>query len=135
MMSRRPQTAGVVAVEFALVSALLILLLTGTLGLGVLTWVQAGLQAVALETARCLAIGGTACRSGSSYAVNLAQARLFPNVISAGNVTITSAASCKGATGQYTQVTITNDDLTSGLLAPPLNGIPLTATACYPSHS
>jgi Flp pilus assembly protein TadG len=135
MISRQPRTAGVVAVEFALVSALLILLLTGTLGLGVLTWVQAGLQTVAQQTARCLAIGGTACPSGAPYAVSLAQARLFSGVISAANVTITSAASCQGASGQYTQVAITNDDLSSDLLAPPLNGIQLTATACYPSHS
>jgi hypothetical protein len=124
-----------VGVEFALLSGLLVLLLTGTLSVGILTWTQSGLQSVALLTARCLALGSPLCPSGPSYAVSLAQARLFSGVISSSNVAVSSAVSCAGATGQYTQVTITSSYWSAGLLVPPFNAITLTATSCYPSHA
>jgi len=137
MMRARRATAGVVGVEFALLSGFLILMLTGTLSIGILTWTQAGLQSVSMLTARCVALGSPLCPAASekTYAVGLATARLFSGVISSSNVTITSGVSCAGATGQYTKVTINSSYWSGGLLAPPFNAVTLTATACYPSHS
>lgn len=133
MIGHRRSEAGVVAVEFALVASLLILLLTGTLSLALLILTQAGLQGVSAQTARCAALGSALCPSVPQYAVTLAQQRLFTGVITAANVTVTQAASCNGATGQYTAVTITSSYWGGGMLAPVFNGIRLTASACYPS--
>jgi Flp pilus assembly protein TadG len=132
--SRGFGNAGVTSVEFAMCAALLILLLTGTISVGLLTWTQAMLQSVAVQTARCLAIGGTACASGPQYAVNLAQQQLFAGVIAAGDVNVSSAASCNGAVGQYTQVTITSSYWGGGKLAAPFGAIQVAARSCYPSH-
>jgi Flp pilus assembly protein TadG len=126
---------GVTSVEFALCASVLILLLTGTISLGVLTWTEAALQSVAAQTARCLAIGATACPSGPPYAVNLATQRLFSGALVPGNVAVTASGSCNGATGQYTQVTITSSYWSNGLLASVFKGLQLQATSCYPSHS
>ncbi len=136
MIGARRATAGVVGVEFALLSGFLVLMLTGTLGIGILTWTQAGLQSVSMLTARCVALGSPLCpvASAKTYAVSLATARLFSGVISTSNVTIASGVSCAGATGQYTQVTITSSYWSAGLLAAPFSAINLVATSCYPSH-
>jgi hypothetical protein len=87
----------------------------------------------ALQAARCAALGSSLCSSVPQYAVPLAQQRLFPGVITAANVTVTQAANCNGATGQYAAVTITSSCWGGGALAPVFNGIRLTASACYPS--
>jgi len=124
--------AGVTSVEFALVASLLILLLTGTLSIGLLTWTASMLQSVALQTARCVAIGSSACPSGPTYAVTLAQKTLFTGVINAANVTVSSASSCNGASGSYTKVAISSS-YWSGALTPALNSV-VNATLCYPTN-
>lgn len=133
MIARSRSRAGVVAVEFALVASLLILLLTGTLSLGLLILTQGALQGVSAETARCAALGSSLCPSAPQYAVTLAQQRLFTGIITAADVTVTQAASCNGAIGRYTAVTITSSYWGGGLLGPVFNGIRLNASACYPS--
>ncbi len=134
MIGRRRAQAGVVSVEFAMLAGLLVLLLIGTLSAGVLVLSQTALQEVSAQTARCAALGSSLCPSAPQYAVQLAQQRLFPGVITAADVTVAQAASCNGATGQYTTVTITSG-YWSGLFPSVLNGVQLTAEACYPSHS
>ena len=133
MIDARRSEAGVVAVEFALVASLLILLLTGTLSVGVLILTQAGLQGVSAQAARCAALGSSLCPAVPQYAVTLAKQRLFAGVITASNVTVTQATSCRGATGHYTAVTITSGYWGGGLLAPVFNGVNVTVSACYPS--
>ncbi|MBW4022440.1 MAG: hypothetical protein HIU92_04745 [Proteobacteria bacterium] len=135
-MSRHLRSeAGVVSVEFALLAGLLVTLLAGTLSVALLILTQSALQSVSTETARCAAIGSSLCTSPAQYAVNLATQRLFPGIISAANVAVSNAASCRGAPGQYATVTIRSSYWGGGLLAPVFNGIQLTASACYPSHS
>jgi Flp pilus assembly protein TadG len=79
MIGARRATAGVVGIEFALLSGFLVLMLTGTLSVGILTWTQAGLQSVSMLTARCLNLGSPLCpvANAKTYAVDLAAARLF----------------------------------------------------------
>ena len=59
--------------------AFLVLMLTGTLSVGILTWTQAGLQSVSMLTARCLNLSSPLCpvANAKTYAVDLAAARLF----------------------------------------------------------
>lgn len=135
MIAARRQDAGAVAVEFALVASVLILLLTGTLSAAVLIWAEAALQSVSAQTARCSALGSSLCPSPAQYAVTLAQERLFAGVISTSNVAVTTASACNSATGKYSVVTITSSYWGGGWLSPVFKGIQLNATACYPSHS
>jgi len=132
MRPSRRQSAGVVSVEFAMLSGLLILLLVGTLGLGLLILSETGLQSIAAQTARCAALGSKLCATPADYAVQLAGQRLFSGVITSSDVSVTSAASCSGASGQYTTVAITSD-YWSNLLSFVLPGATVTVSACYPS--
>jgi Flp pilus assembly protein TadG len=132
-MRPRRANAGVVGVEFALLSSFLVLMLTGTLSIGILTFTQAGLQSVSMLTARCVALGSPLCPAGKSYAVSLATARLFSGVISSSDVTITSSVSCAGATGHYTEVAISSSYWSGGMLGAPFSAITVTATSCYPN--
>jgi Flp pilus assembly protein TadG len=134
MIGRRRAEAGVVSVEFAMLAGLLVLLFLGTLSVGLLILSQTALQSVSAQTARCVALGSSLCPSAPQYAVQLARQRLFPGVITAADVTVSQATSCNGATGQYTTVTIAST-YWSGLFPSALNGVSLTAQACYPSHS
>lgn len=134
MMPRRRRTAGVVSVEFAMLSGLLILLLIGTLGLGLLILSETGLQSIAAQTARCVALDSSLCATPADYAVQLAGQRLFSGVITRSDVTVSGATSCNGASGSYTTVAITSD-YWSNLLSFVFPGAKVAVMACYPSSA
>ena len=131
-------------VEFAVVGGMLCLVTFGIVETGLLWWLKSGMQLTASLTARCGAIGYTyptaanvSCTSTSTtqnYAVNTSQNWLFPNMITANNVTVTPRATgtaCNSAPGNYFSVSITSGFFRS--LPPPLgNYTSLQTTACYP---
>ena len=125
---------GVTAVEMAMIAPALLTLTFGAIEIGLLVpWVQGGLQSVAATTARCAAIGSSACSNVQSYAVTQAGTWVMPGVITADNVTATSAAtSCQGVSGKFYVVTITCPYFATGWLPPPFNDKTVTVSACYP---
>jgi len=127
-------TRGVTALELGLIAPALLTLTFGAIEVGLLVpWVQGGLQSVAATTARCGAIGSSACSNVPSYAVSQAGTWIMPGVITTSNVTATSAAtSCKGVSGKFYVVTITCPYFASGILPPPLSDKTITVSACYP---
>jgi Flp pilus assembly protein TadG len=130
----RHDRRGVTSIEFAIAAAVMLTLCLGILDVGLLQWLRSGLQVAAARTARCVALGATACSGGAqAYAVSLAQQWLFPGVVATGNVTITTATACGAGAGQYVKVVINAPSFGSGLLPPPLAASGVTATACYPS--
>jgi Flp pilus assembly protein TadG len=52
---------GTTAIEFAILSPIVLAILLGTLALGLGFWMKNALQQSATETARCIAIGAPAC--------------------------------------------------------------------------
>ena len=135
-MTRRLRSAGrrgTVAVEFAVCGGLLMLLCGATVNVSVLSWAEAALQSVALQTARCAALGAAACPSPSQYALTLVTQWLYSGAVSSSEIAVSSAAACNGATGHYTVVTITAHAWSGSALVGPFAGTVLTASACYPS--
>ncbi|MCB8875908.1 TadE/TadG family type IV pilus assembly protein [Acidisoma silvae] len=135
MIGIKRSKAGVAAVEFAMAWPLAFVIFAGTFSIGTICWIQSGLQVVAFGTARCLAIGETACPAGNgpAYAVSLANTRLYKNVITASNVAVTSATTCNGASGSYSQVTITDSSWIANVLPSKLSKLALVVKACYPT--
>ncbi len=122
------------AIEFALVMGAFVLVAIGILDVGLILWTQNTLQSAASLTARCVSIGSSACSSPASYAVGLVQQWGLPQMITAGDVTVTSNATCSSAPGTYTQVTITST-YWQGVFVSPWIGQQLTVTDCYPTST
>ncbi len=121
----------VVSVEFAAAGMLMVVITTGLVGAGLISWTRSGLQAAAHATARCVALGAPSCASPSAYAATLAGQWVFPGIISAADVSVTQATSCNGATGQYTRVTITGNHWIGSVLPAGQNTITISVTACH----
>jgi len=130
---------GVTAVEFALVGPTLLLFTFGIIEAGLLFWMKGGLQSVAALTARCAAIGyvsaTTTCTNATAtqnYAIGSANTWIMPGVITAANITLTSAAAtCNTVAGKFFIVQITSTYLASGFLPAPFSSKNVTVTACY----
>ncbi|MDR3534843.1 MAG: pilus assembly protein [Rhodopila sp.] len=125
---------GAAALEFALVSGVLMAMLLGGFELGLMMWTRGTLQAVAAQTARCVAIGSSACTTSKSpqqYAVDLATTKLGSAMITKANVTVTAATTCKSASGSFEVVTISASPWV-GSIVYPFTGPTQTLTACYP---
>jgi Flp pilus assembly protein TadG len=128
----RNDTRATAAIETALVLPILLPLILGSFELGLIWWTNGVLQSVAGMTARCVAIGSTACANPTTYAVNLAQNWLGGTMITAKNMTVTVTTTCPNATGPFEVVKITASPWTNSIIYPFKAGT-LTLTACFPT--
>jgi Flp pilus assembly protein TadG len=126
-------TKAATAMEFALVSSILMLMMAGGIEVAVFLWQIGTLQSVAAETARCAAIGSSLCTNPQTYAVTLANSWLGSNVITAANVTVSTPTRCGTGTlvGTWKVVAITRPTLSSLSFYPAIRQA-VTVTACYP---
>lgn len=127
----RGDRRGVVALEFAVLAPLLIVMVLATIEVALLAWTQVALQLTATQTARCLGIGSTACTNAQQYAITTANNWLFTNAVTASGVLVVYNTLCSGAPGHYTKVTITSQFAGTTPLPGILGGGTLTAQACY----
>jgi Flp pilus assembly protein TadG len=140
MFISRPRSRGVLghcrgtaALEFALVSGVFFMLLFGIIELGLSMWIRSTLQTVAAQTARCAAIGSSACASGAAqYAVSLARPWLPIYAITTKDVVVSTTTTCFGASGNFESVTITAPSWIGGLVYPVAGGWQ-TMQACFPT--
>lgn len=127
---------GTTAVEFALVVPLLFLFMFALLESYFALFNFQQVQAVASETARCVAIGSSLCSSGgAAYAVDKAAPGHSVDALTQQMVAVNTNTSCSGQTGM-TKITITYP-LAKAL---PLNFIPsfmtnynLIGVGCFPN--
>jgi Flp pilus assembly protein TadG len=135
--SLRTDRRGTAAVEFALVASVFIVLVLGELEFGRLIWILQALQVTGQQTARCVAIGSSACASAASYAVSVASAHGVVGLTNANvqvtSVTGTGHTGCNPpASNTMVQVKITLAfSSTVATLFPGLNQN-LVSTSCYP---
>lgn len=130
---------GATAVEFALVAGPLLLLVLGSVEIGRALWGRQALQEIAVTTARCAAVPQTACTSDKAYDKAKAQeatlkiAGAYGVAIDKSDITIEKNATCNGVSG-FTKVTVTYDfdSALKPLLTSLVDGLNLSAVACYP---
>jgi Flp pilus assembly protein TadG len=120
------------AVEFALLALPLLIMTLGSIELGLLMWTTNVLEATADDTARCVAIAGSSCTNGSTYAAGQASRSLFTGSVSAGEVSVLNGGSCNGLAGNYVVVTITAHHWAASGLVSALSRAAIVAKACYP---
>ena len=134
----RRDRRGSTALEFAIVATPLMLLLFGAFEYGRLLWTLQALQLAGDQTARCVAVGWTACATPATYAANTAKA-FGAFAMTSGGVTVdtqTSASTpvvCKvpsGNSAAHVKLSLTFSSPVSKLL--PLAGT-ITTNSCYPT--
>lgn len=126
---------GVTAVEFALVAPAFMMFMFLIIDGARAVWTYQTLQEVASNTARCAALGVTGCKTApevQSYAV--ARAAATGVKLTAGAVTLTSAATCSSVAGM-TKVAIASSyqGATTKLL--PSSVSTLSTESCFPTAS
>jgi len=132
---------GAAAVEFALVIIPLLLFLFGIFEFGRLLWTREALQSAAIAGARCMGIGQTECTTSGSYDAQKTAAYISGQGVAllvpltASNVLLDDAATCSGV-GGFSEVTInfTFQTAVPQLLGALADGIPLSASACFPNQ-
>jgi Flp pilus assembly protein TadG len=145
---RRTRRA-VAALEFALLSVPLMLLVFGVIEFGRLLWTQQALQMTASEAARCVGILANSCSSGGSYS-SANTTSYIETVASSWGITLTSsnisppvtrnstntACAPSGGTPNVSEVTLTYtfQTMVPGLLTM-LSSNVLTGHACSPNNS
>ena len=142
---RRGRRAGSSSVEFALISATLMISCVGSIDLGLLLWSQEVLELAATDTARCVALGASPCTNAASYAVGLTTQYGFSGMVTTANnnVWVATNAACNSTranpvSGANAVVTITESYWATYLSAFEPVAILLggsterTVTACYP---
>lgn len=127
------EVRGSTSMEFALVAPLFVAFLFGGLVLGVAAWQRNVLQDVASESARCIAVGGTACATAAAgcvgtasacFAVQRANERGLRS-LQVDQVSVDANASVNGTA--FTTVSVTYPFSVAG------KRLPLTATASFPN--
>jgi len=125
---------GVAAIEFAIVIVPLLLFMFGIIEFSRAYWAKEALQQTAVDTARCMGLGLSACSStsgGQAYAVSVGNT--WGLTIPTSNVTITTATTCGGVSGFVTvHITYTFHTVVPDLIAGLFNDT-LYASACFPS--
>ncbi len=119
------------AVEFAIVASLFIPLCLGALDAGLLLWTKGILQSTAARTARCAALGTTACSDPRQFAVTTAGNWAFPGIITKADVAQPVAVCISSA--QLTKVTITSAYWAAVVMPAPFAHTTLTAVAYFPT--
>ncbi len=134
-------TGGATAVEFAMVVGPLLLLVFGTVEYARMLWMSSALQSTANAGARCMGIMQLECADGGSLSEANAVAFVVEKgtglqvAITAGDVAVDPNATCAGV-GGFSQVTISYTFTTPlpVLFGSMADGVPLSATACFPNQ-
>lgn len=125
-------TKAATALEFALVSVVLIALLIGGMELGIVLWTRGTLQSIAAQTARCAALSSPLWPYTRAYAVSQAEALLGLGLDP--KVTVTTGPTCANASASNTTFAVVtiSASVWFGSMFGPLGPSTETVTACYP---
>ena len=128
-------------VEFAILAPLLIVVVFGIMEFSRAIWTDEALANVAAKTARCVGLSLSSCAPGGAYsATNTAQyagqvAAGWGITLPTGDVSISTASSCPGQTGQSSYVTVALSYSFTTIvpkLLPQIGSRTLSGTSCFP---
>lgn len=133
---------GASALEFALVSVPLLLIIVGTVEYGRALWTQQAMQSLAISTARCIGVQQTQCTNSGTYSANktstwvIGEAAKLGVPLQAANITVDASTTCRGVAGfatvaiSFVFVSAAPQFITALVLGPTLR-----ADACFPVQS
>ncbi len=124
---------GAAALEFALVSMILLLSSFALIEAGLLLWTRNALNIAAAQTARCVAVGAPVCGDPQQYAVGIAANWTQVTMVKAADVTVQINSTCNAAAGMFAQVTISSQYWVT-VFPPPFASMTMAAVACFPMN-
>lgn len=133
--------SGANAVEFALLSVPLLLVLMGTIEFGRMYWAQHVLEQTATAGARCVGVLLPGCTQNGVY--NAASTVSYISgiaatdgiVLSSTNITVNNNTSCSGLSGFSTvKISYTFATALPAFITSLVNGPNLSAQACFPNQ-
>lgn len=133
--------SGANAVEFALLSVPLLMVLMGTFEFGRMYWAQHVLNEIAAAGARCVGVLQSGCTQNGAYnaasAISYISNRAATDgiVLSTTNITVSNNTTCSGLSGfSSVQVSYTFATVLPAFLTSLANGPNLSAKACFPNQ-
>ena len=133
--------SGANAVEFALLSVPLLMVLMGTFEFGRMYWAQHVLNEIAAAGARCVGVLQSGCTQNGAYnaasAISYISDRAAADgiVLSTANITVSNNTTCSGLSGfSSVQVSYTFATVLPAFLTSLANGPNLSAKACFPNQ-
>lgn len=136
-----PNTSGASAVEFALLSVPLLLVLMGTIEFGRMYWAQHVLEQTATAGARCVGVLLPGCTQNGVY--NAASTVTYISgiaatdgiVLASTDIAVNNNTSCSGLSGFSTvKISYTFSTALPNFLTSLANGPNLSAQACFPNQ-
>lgn len=134
-------TEGASAIEFAVVSGPLLLIVFGCIEFGRLLWIRTALQETATVAARCMGIRHASCAPSGTY--SSAQTTSYVQGVATGwsiaiptsGITLNNNTSCQGI-GGFSQVQLSYTFQTAvPLFVSSLSSVPLQIAVCFPNQS
>ena len=133
--------SGANAVEFALLSIPLLMVLFGTVEFGRMYWAQHVLQETANIGARCVGVLQSGCTQNSVYDAASTISYISGMAATDGialtktNITVNNNTSCSGLSGfTSVQISYTFSTVLPSFLTVLASGPQLSATACFPNQ-
>ena len=134
-------TSGANAVEFALLSIPLLLMLMGVFEFGRMYWTQHVLEEIASAGARCIGVLQSECAKNGVYdsanTISYISGRAAVGGIplTSANITVNNNTTCSGLAGfSSVQVSYTFVTVLPSFLSSLADGHHLSASACYPNQ-
>ncbi len=133
----RRDRRGLAAVEFALVSLMMMTWIFGMMEIARAYWTYQIIQQVAIEGARCMGVLSSSCSSAGAYSASAAKTYMVTQAANLGltlpsaDITSSRPATCASTTG-FSAVSISYNFTTNvPVLIPSLSSVTLTASSCY----
>lgn len=133
--------SGANAVEFALLSVPLLMVLMGTFEFGRMYWAQHVLDEIAAAGARCVGVLQSGCTQNGVYDATTATSYISNRaagdgiILSSANIAVTNNTTCSGLSGfASVRVSYTFATVMPAFLASLANGPNLSAQACFPNQ-
>lgn len=133
--------SGANAVEFALLSIPLLMVLFGTVEFGRMYWAQHVLQETANAGARCAGVLQSGCAQNGVYNATSTISYITSRAATDGitltgtNITVNNNTSCSGLSGfTSVQISYTFTTVLPSFLTALASGPALSATACFPNQ-
>lgn len=137
---RRDECGGS-AVEFAVLIGPLLLLVFGSIEFGRLLWTRQALEETAIMAARCMGVRHSSCAPSGAYSSSASTSYIqtvatgWSIAVPTSGIILDNNATCSGVSG-FSQVTLSYNFQTAVpiLLGSLADGVPITATACFPNR-
>ena len=131
----RDRRGGAASLEFVFIAMVYAPLSFAILEVGMLLWTQNAMQSAATLASRSAAISSSDCPDVASYAATAVGEWLVPDTVYSADVTVQSGASCNGAPGKSSIVTITHQFWAGITLPWPFSAPTITVSSCFPSST